>query len=243
MFGVQKVDFLVIGAQKCGTSSFYRYLSANLMVRNASQKEIHYFDLFHDKGVKWYHNHFNFSRGCIGGECTPFYLMHPHAPQRARQYNKKLRLVAILRNPAERAWSHYLMNLEAGREALSFEEALDKEQERISTGIDLSDPNSSFLHYSYLTRGRYAEQLNRWLKYFPQSQLLLINYHEFFAHPWQEIQKVYRFLGVAPLYDTPLYHENAGKSSETAPTESAKRLNDYFREPNQQLADKYGIRF
>lgn len=238
-----KVNFLVIGAQKCGTSSFYRYLTANLMISAANRKELHYFDLFYDKGKKWYHDHFSFWDGTISGECTPFYLMHPNAPERAWRYNKNLKLVAILRNPTERAWSHYLMNVEAERENMEFSEALDQEQERINTSANIKDPKSPLLHYSYQARGRYAEQLDRWLEFFPRTQSLLINYHDFFQNPWQEIQKVYRFLGVAPLYDTPLYHENAGKSNQPIPAEMAKRLNDYFRQPNQVLSEKYGIRF
>jgi hypothetical protein len=213
------------------------------MISAANRKELHYFDLFYDKGKSWYHDHFSFWAGTISGECTPFYLMHPSAPKRAWRYNKNLRLIAILRNPTERAWSHYLMNVEAGRETLNFSEALDQEQERININAKINDPKSPFLHYSYQARGRYAEQLDQWLEFFPQTQLLLINYQEFFENPWQEIQKVYRFLGVAPFYDTPLYHENAGKSNRALPPEMAKRLNDYFRQPNQVLSEKYGIRF
>ena len=213
------------------------------MVSPAIRKELHYFDLFHDNGRDWYHQHFPFSKGTVSGECTPFYLMHPQAPERAWQYNKKLKLIAILRNPIERAWSHYLMNVQAGREKLDFERALDEEQERLNSTVKLEDPNGPLLHYSYQFRGRYAEQLDRWMSFFPQSQLLVINYHSFFENPWQEIQKVYRFLGVAPLYDTPRYHENAGGLNESMPVIAAKRLNDYFRQPNEELSDKYGIRF
>jgi hypothetical protein len=151
--------------------------------------------------------------------------------------------IAILRNPIERAWSHYLMNVQAGREKLDFERALDEEQERLNSTVKLEDPNGPLLHYSYQFRGRYAEQLDRWMSFFPKSQLLVINYHSFFENPWQEIQKVYRFLGVAPLYDTPRYHENAVGLNESMPVIAAKRLNDYFRQPNEELSDKYGIRF
>ena len=243
MFGRPKVDFLIIGAQKCGTSSFYRYLTANLRASGARQKELHYFDLFHDKGTGWYYNNFDFKRGLKYGECTPFYLMHPAAAERAYRYNPMLKLIAILRNPVERAWSHYLMNREAGRETLEFEKALDLEQERINSTNNFEDPNSEFLHFSYAARGCYAKQLDHWTQYFPKKQLHLVEYKQFFLNPWQEIQPVYRFLELAPLYDTLAYHENITSAKDTIPTSAANRLNDYFREPNRELATKYGIRF
>lgn len=216
---------------------------ANFMINGASQKETHFFDLFHERGVRWYHRHFDFKAGSLSGECTPFYLMHPEAPKRAYRYNPGLKLIAILRNPTERAWSHYLMNREAQREQLSFTEALASEDKRLAESSDITDPNSNFLHFSYQHRGRYAEQLDHWLNYFSPEQLLVINYHDFFRDPWQAVQEVYRFLGAAPLYDTILHHENSGKLKDNIPPEAAKSLNDYFREPNAQLAKKYGIRF
>ncbi len=243
MFWHKKIDFLVIGAQKSGTSSFYQYLTSNLMIHGGQYKEIHFFDLFHDKGKNWYHQHFNFEKNSLFGECTPFYLMHPLAPARAQFYNPKLKMMAILRNPVERAWSHYLMNVEAGRENLDFETALDKEQERLASTENFNDPNSNFLHFSYASRGLYANQLNRWTEYFREDQLLLFNYEDFFKNPWLEIQRAYQFLGVAPLMNHVSFHENASNSIETIPTAASKKLNDYFREPNELLATKYGIGF
>lgn len=213
------------------------------MVRGSKQKELHYFDIFHEKGRSWYHQQFDFQKGTKSGECTPFYLMHPTAAKRAHQYNPKLKLIAILRNPVERAWSHYLMNREAGRETQEFEKALDLEQERINSTRNFEDPNSEFLHFSYAARGCYAKQLDQWTKLFPKAQLHLVEYKQFFGNPWQSIQPIYRFLELSALYDTVAYHENVSASKAIIPPAAAKRLNDYFREPNKELATKYGIRF
>ena len=243
MFRVSKVDFLVIGAQKSGTTSFFKYLSDHPNVNASKVKEVHFFDLFYSKGKKWYQDQFHFEKGKLCGECTPFYLMHPDAAPRAFEYSGNLKLIAILRNPVERAWSHYQMNIELGIEKLSFEEALDNERARMQSTRDLSAIDSPFLQYSYASRGRYVEQIAYWLEFFPPERLLLLNYHKFFDKPLTEIQKVYEFLGLSP-FDNSLDHiENAGQSSEPIPEEIANRLNDYFRPYNQQLAEKYGIKF
>ncbi len=242
MFGRKKIDFLVIGAQKCGTSSLYRYLTTNLMIGGPDQKELHYFDFFHARGRRWYHSHFNFKEANIHGEASPFYLLHPQVAMRAFHYNRHLKIIVILRNPVERAISHYRMNLSNHLENLPLLDALDQEEERLQQ-YDADQPDNALQNFSYLRRGLYAEQIAHWEKYFPANQITLINYHQFFSKPWQEVQKLYRFLGVAPFYGTESFASNTARAAYEPSSSEINRLEEFYREPNRQLAEKYAISF
>jgi len=240
MFFKPKVNFLVIGAQKSGTSTLYRYITANLMITAAQQKEVHYFDLFYDKGKSWYHQNFELNSRSVSGEATPYYLFHPKAAERAYRYNPNFKLIAILRNPKERALSHYRMNVARGLEQLELKEALLIENERIGN----SEPDKAegdFQNFSYLKRGLYQAQIERWLEFFSNEQLLLLNFHQFISDPWQEVQKVYNFLGVAPFYSHDKYLENKG--NDDLNLQFPEEFKDYFQGSNKWLHTNFGINF
>lgn len=239
MFSSRKIDFLIIGAQKSGTSSLYRYLTANLMIDGPQEKELHYFDLFYDRGQRWFHRQFNF-RAAVQGEASPYYLLHPQAAERAYRYNSKLKLITILREPMERAWSHYRMNRKRQIEDLSFPEALKAESQRLQQ-YDADQPDNALQNYSYLERGLYAEQLELWCQYFSPDQILVLNFHDFAKDPWKEVQKVYRFLAVAPFYGHDTYLENRGEMSPMP--EIPVEFETYFTKSNQQLKQNFGISF
>ncbi len=244
MFGQRKVDFLIIGAQKCGTSSLYKYICENLMVNPARQKEVHYFDFQSDKSKKWYHRHFDFAKGKITGEASPFYIFHPDVPKRVRYYNPKMKLIAILRNPVERAISHYKMNVESERETLFFSDAIRNEEKRLKSVSDFDNKNSSFQHYSYKKRGQYFEQIKNWQKCFPKEQILVLNFNDFIRDPWQEIQKVYHFLDVAAYHGTlQEFHFNSSDHNFETSQEDRTYLKRYFAESNRLLKEHYHIDF
>ncbi|MEV6493096.1 sulfotransferase, partial [Actinoplanes sp. NPDC051633] len=151
-------EFLVIGGQRCGTTSLYRYLAAHPSVRPASGKELQYFSLHHRRGERWYRAHFPVRPpGVLSFEASPYYLFDPEAPARAAATLPEARFVALVRDPAERAYSHYLHSVAYGVEPLSFADALDAEPERLAGG-----GHEARRRYSYAARGRYAEQLARW---------------------------------------------------------------------------------
>ena len=127
-------SFLIIGAQKCGTTALLRALRLHPLVLAPVRKEIHYFDHGYDRGPRWYRSHFPARRGAayVTGEASPSYLMHPLAPSRAAAFDPDMKLVAILRDPVERALSHHAMTTRKGQETLPFEAAVDAEAERLS---------------------------------------------------------------------------------------------------------------
>ncbi len=137
------------------------------------------------------------------GEASPSYLFHPLAPERVARLMPSARLIAVLRNPVDRAFSHYQHEVALGREKLSFEEALDREDDRMRGEIErmLEDP-SYFSHawwnYTYVARGRYAEQLERWFAAFPREQLLVLVSEELLDQPAETYARVLDFLRVDP---------------------------------------------
>ena len=134
-------DFLIIGAARSGTTSLYQYLTEHPSIIPGVGKEIYFFDKKFKKGINWYKSFFptKFSMAiiknkqktkCITGEATPRYLHYPHAPKRIFEFLPKIKLIVLLRNPIDRAYSHYQMEVSSGNEELSFEESIEKEEER-----------------------------------------------------------------------------------------------------------------
>jgi len=252
-------DFVVIGAQKAGTTSMYAYLSAHRDVLPAGRKEVHFFDLNYDRGERWYRSMFPLRanvaarsrlgrRRVITGEASPYYLFHPLAAQRAAGLVPDARLVVLLRDPVERAWSHYRHEVAAGREPLGFDEALDAEPARLA-GIDAAlraggsapDPPDTSNHrrYSYVSRGLYADQLRAWLAVFPRDRLLVLTAEELFVRPEPQWRATVDFLGLdascPPAFDV----HNAGGSEAMSPA-TRQRLTEAFRAPNGDLEQLLG---
>lgn len=168
-------NFLIIGVQKGGTTSLYSYLAAHPRVSPALGKEVHYFDFHYGCGERWYRAHFvpqawSDVRGLQTGEASPEYLFCPAAPQRVAAFDPGMKLIVMLRNPVERAYSQYQMSRRRGSETLSFAEALALEPERLEAerrrlgAVAAHARGKSHRHHSYQSRGYYAEQLKVWFE-------------------------------------------------------------------------------
>ena len=199
-------DFLILGAQKAGTTALYAYLRWHPAITGPSWKEVSFFDRHYGRGVRWYRGHFPLRpRGRLVGEASPGYLFHPLAPERVRETVPGARLIVLLRDPVDRALSHYHHEVGLGRERLSFEDALAAEEERTRGEEErmVREP-SYFSHpwwdYTYVARGRYAEQLERWFAVFGREQLLVVASEELAADPQAAYGRVLAFLG-APAHD------------------------------------------
>ena len=161
-------DFLIVGAQKAGTTALYAYLRRHPSITGPSWKEVSYFDRHYLRGPAWYRGNFPLrSRGRIVGEASPSYLFHPDAAERAAALVPGARVIALVRDPVERAHSHYQHEVALGREPLPFEEALEREEERLAGELERMRADAGYFshawwNYTYLARGRYAEQLERW---------------------------------------------------------------------------------
>lgn len=243
-------DFIIIGAQKAGTKSLYNYLIQHPDVKAARRKEVHYFDLNHEKSASWYQSYFPLVRRAakhrISGEASPYYIFHPLVPERIAASLPKVKLIALLRNPIDRAYSHYQHSVKFGFEKAPFDEALRRERELLpaETAHLRSDPGyRSFAHrhYSYVSRGLYAEQLERWLRFFTADQLLILKSEELFTEPERTFLRVVRFLELREWSTLEWRVYNPGSYSERLDPDVRDRLRQLFHPHNQRLAELTGI--
>ncbi len=250
-------DFLIIGAQRCGTTSLYNYLGQNPAVGPlVLEKGAHYFSTNYDKSLGWYRSHFPMrwraaaehrrGRPFVTGEGSPYYVFHPLAPQRVAETVPEVKLLLMLRDPVERAYSQYRHEVGRGFEHLpTFEEAIDAEPGRLAGQREriLEDPGyRSFehQHYSYLARGRYLEQILAWQALFPPERMLILRSEDFFSDPESSYAKVLVFLGLPPWRPRAFARYNASRPAALNP-QTRERLEGYFEPHNRSLAEHLGI--
>jgi hypothetical protein len=237
-------NLLVIGAQKAGTTSLHDFLGQQPEIRMSRIKECN---------VLWtpgwsllgYRSYFPRRSTCARegvrriGESSPFYLFHPAAIEGARRLDAAttdLRAIAILRDPVERAWSHYRHAQRWHHEGLSFEEALDREEERIAQG------GEAFRHYSYQARGHYAGQLARWFDLLGRDRVLVLDFEDALSMEPATRLEIARFLGLSRPLVGDLGRLNPG-GGERMPDAVRERLHATFRRSNEELATLLGRRF
>lgn len=213
------------------------------MVYTVGPKEVHFFDKRWMKGEGWYRSHFplrsRMPDGAVTGEATPYYFFHPAVPSRVAQTLDDVRLVVLLRDPVERAFSHYRHAVRTGREKLSFEDALDAEEKRLAgehRKLVTVPGYYSFAHqwYSYQSRGLYAEQLERWWESFDRQRLLVLKAEDLFDDPAATMTRVLEFLGMPPRDLGLLPHRNRG-DGETIRPDTRAELQRFFDPHNQRL--------
>jgi hypothetical protein len=241
-------DFLVIGAQKAGTTALYAYLRWHPGITGPSWKEVSFFDRHWWRGERWYRGQFPMRvQGRLVGEASPSYLFHPLAPERVRTLLPDVKLIALLRDPVARAYSHYQHEVALGREPLSFADAIQAEEERMRGEVErlTADPRAfsrAWWDHTYVARGRYAEQLERWLAVFGRDRLLVVRTEDLGENPAETYASVLEFLG-APFHTFDEYPRVFER--DYAPMDPAARaaLAETFAEPNRRLEELLGRAF
>ena len=192
----RKVDFLICGTQRGGTTALFHSLRDHPEICWARRKEVHFFDSernFRGKEPRYfqYHSFFNPQPSHkVLGEGTPIYMYWYDAPKRIWQYNPDMKLIVILRNPVDRAYSHW--NLIRHRDPdVTFWDAIQNERERCRSALP-------FQHrfFSYVDRGFYVQQLRRIWTYFEPKQILIVRNEDFRSRPKEVVDKVCHFLGI-----------------------------------------------
>ncbi len=240
-------NFLVIGAQKAGTTSLFHYICQHPQVFENKAKELHFFDQHYRHGTNWYRSHFPLAGRLMSGRClgeaTPYYLCHPHAPSRIFNLLPRVKIIAILRDPVERAISHYFHEKKKGREDLPILEALEKEEERCGEEWQriLDDPtyvSRTHQSFSYKQRGIYLEQLQRYWNFFPQQQILVLESSKLFTDPHAVLHQVFQFLEINPNVTIPdVTVQNANSRKKAVFPEVYTYLNEFFSPYNALLTD------
>jgi hypothetical protein len=249
-------SYLIIGAQRAGTTSLHRYLVQHPAVRTMLRtKGVHFFDTNYGRGIDWYASRFPtrlygwYVRRRHGaelrtGEASPYYVFHPQVPYRVARHLPDVKLILLLRDPVVRAYSQYQHEVSRGFETLGFEEAIRAEPERLAGEHErlLAEPfYNSFhhQHHSYLARGRYDEQLATWRSLFPDEQLLVLTSERFFAEPHRTFQRVLDFLELPPF--TPAAYEVHNAHDYRQMGEAMRSLLlEHYRDPNRRLYETLG---
>lgn len=228
----------MIGAQKSGTSALDTFLRSHPQLGFASSKELHFFDadrLF-DRQPNYaaYHAHFEPDGGAaLYGETTPNYLYWPPCAARIHAYNPGMRLIALLRNPVERAHSHWAMDRQRGYDRLPFPLAIRAEL------LGRRTVRRSYRKYAYIARGLYAPQLERFLALFPREQLLVLRNSDLRERHQDTLDRVTDFLGVDRLHGVAQETIFSHARAEMAPGDR-RLLQRVFQDSNAELEGLLG---
>ncbi|HEX7004886.1 MAG TPA: sulfotransferase domain-containing protein [Trueperaceae bacterium] len=241
---------LLIGAQKAGTTSLFEYIVQHPAVGRPRRKEVRFFHKHYGRGMKWYHSQFPIPIPGVTEtiDASPGYLDHPHVPARTAHHLPDARFIVLLRDPVERAWSHYRHSLRLGAETLSFTEALSAEDERIEPLLERMEKEPTYYpeqwaQFTYRRKGRYAEHLERWFSHFDRRRFLILTSHEFRTSPEATMERVWRHLELPPhrASEYPRYNEGqAVQVSDPATGAAMTKLRNYFEPHDQRLEELLG---
>ncbi|WJK40293.1 sulfotransferase domain-containing protein [Solwaraspora sp. WMMA2056] len=254
-------DFLIIGTKRGGTTSLWNYLIQHPLVPRLfpawNTKATHYFEEHWSRGEAWYRSHFPTQRqrdalaarhgGPVrAGEAAPLYMFHPTAAHRVQALLPQVRLIVLLRDPVERAYSHWKERRTEGTEPLDFAQALASEAERTAGERErlIADPNyfsEPYDWYTYRARGRYLEHLDPWLERFDRSQFLFLTSEEFYGDTRAAYLRTLEFLGL-PQHELPTFKVYNDRRSAPMDEQLRAELTDYYRPHNEALAQRLGLR-
>jgi hypothetical protein len=245
--------FLIVGAQRCGTTSMARILSQHPAVANAAMhREVHYFDNAYDRSLAWYRSHFPLAVRArraaaalnvapVAFESSPYYMFHPLAAQRIVRDLPGVKLLVLVRDPVERTYSAHAHEVAHGFETEPFERAMELEERRLKGEAEriLAEPaynSHSHQHHSYRARGRYAEQLERLAELFGPERIHVVDSGDFFARPATSYGRVLDFLGLPRAGHPDFRRRNARPRAAPMPSSIRDELEEYYRPHDERLA-------
>lgn len=239
------VNFFVVGVQKAGTTALFDYLSEDPAIALSRVKETHFFD---DEAVDWaapdygrYHALFEPAGGGVVGEATPIYAYWPRALERLHAYNPAARLVLMLRDPVERAWSHWRMEFARGAEKAPFAWCVREGRQRLFE----AEPWGFHREFSYVERGFYGEQVERLYGLFPRDQVLILLADELRREPNKVLSRIAAFIGVPQRSSVEARDVHVGREIDGSDLTEAdvRHLKLVYARDMERLADLTGVRF
>jgi hypothetical protein len=240
-------DFLAIGAHKAGTTSFYEYLRQHPMIISAWKKDIKFFDLHYQRGTLWYRSYFSTKYRMkvdrhsglrnITGDGATDYLYYPDAPQRVADLLPDVKLFLVLRNPVDRAYSHYQHGQRNHWDSLTFEEAIEQESERLKEEAPGDKSLPIFRRFAYLKKGYYAEYLQKWFEIFPRERFFIVRSEDLFSDKALDVYcEAQEFLGLPIWKHINFKNVNPGNYQQMLP-ETRQELIRHYEPHNQKLYD------
>ena len=235
---------LICGGQRCGTTSMYKALVQHpTILRPVWRKGVHYFDTAHDHDLRWYRAHFPFQRQldraalrhgtrALCFESSPYYLFHPRAADRIATELPDVRVLVLVRDPVERAYSAHAHERARGYEDLEFAQALAREDRGLAAESarlreDASYESHLHRHQAYRARGEYAAQIERFAALIGRDRIKVVDSHRFFAEPEHVFPEVLDWLDVAPRGEQTFDRHNSRDRSELDPG-LRRELEDYY---------------
>lgn len=239
-------DFIIIGAQKAGTTSLYNYLAEHPDMLPSKNKEVHYFDENYDRGSDWYRSFFPLKSELehkITGEASPLYIYDEKVASRVKELLPDIRFIVLLRDPAKRAISHVQHMIRRGVEKRSLQELFENGFDaRLALERSLTDPWRRKT-FTYLDRGCYARQLKHWFRYFDPSQFLILRSEDFYKSTPEVVGNTLDFLGLRP-YDGINYAKAHNQHAYKDPDpELLQSLRQWYAPYNKELQDLIGKEF
>ncbi len=247
-----KPSFVIVGAQKAGTTSLYRYLIQHPNIKSSLLKEIHYFDLNYNKSLSWYHLFFPLKtkKNNITGEASPYYMFHPFAIERIAKVNPDIKIIVLLREPASRAISHFYHEVRLGREYLNMKEAMGRESQRLEGEQKKFRQNPyykshNYQYFSYRSRGLYVDQIKEIKKFFSDDKIMIIDSNDFFNKTEKVVENVLTFLNQEIVFDiqTEKQFNTWDKNQDLNEDSIRKELKLFYKNPNKELFDLIDKKF
>lgn len=238
-------DFIIIGVPRAGTTSLYNYLTEHPSILPSLWKEVTFFSGNYNKGVTWYRSHFplklinkiiNPKEKFLTGEATPNYLYHPLVPKRIYKLIPNVKMILLLKNPVDRANSHYWQAVRKNCETLSFEEVIKKQM-----SIEpLSDEELFFskgtgIAHQYISGGIYINRIKRYFEIFPHEQILILKSEDLYENPTKIMKIVYEFLNIPSWELKSLIKYNYHEDQKRMDNSLRKELVEYFKPHNEKL--------
>lgn len=257
-YGMRMVPgFLIVGGQRCGTTSMFKTLSQHPAVSPVVlHKGVHYFDVNYDHGFPWYLGHFPLRRqvasgrratspAVLTGESSPYYMFHPLAPERIASELPEVRLIVLVRDPVERAYSAHTHERARGFENEDFARAIELEPERINGEVEKirTTPSYDSLHWrhnAYVTRGQFIDQIEHLEALFGRDRMHLVDSADFFTDPEPTFRAVCGFLGLPRTGDINYEQHNARPRSSPMEPALRRRLDAHFMPYDERLAAWWG---
>lgn len=246
----QLPKFLLVGIQKGGSSSLYKYICAHPEVKRAFVKEPNYFlRWYHEKTWNWYRAQFPLkSSKYITGEATPNYMINPHLPQRIHQHLPDVKIIMVLREPLARAISHYHHSVKYGWESRDLKTALTSDSELCEDEYKkiAQDPDyysHDYIKHAYLHKGLYSLHLKPWITQFGLENLLIIETGQLQNQATEVYKKLTDFLEIKSWVPDEFKHHNTGNSTKPKLDFDVEQLKDYFETSNTELQKLLGDPF